>query len=257
MTDPGRAGGSEPPPDGVDPDGPLRELRSMMDLMPFHEIAERVADKYARLATNILPIFTDAQARLYASAIAAKNWSEADALYLEELRRQDPFVFRTTLEAEGWAKAFNALLDEKLGRICALWRYMSVEELASFAGGTFESRVEADGGRRGYKAFSVHASRYFAERPAIVEVPIDAGVRRAVRPAGYTALPRPSSPDQERMGDKKYVVHAGETECRLPDGTRVPSGTRVLVDCAKLSPGVDVNRLRKACDSLSVDVYFT
>ena len=59
------------------------------------------------------------------------------------------------------------------------------------------------------------------------------------------------------MSDKKYITHAGETECRLPDGTRVPEGTRVVVDSSKLRADIDANRLRRACDSLDVEVHFT
>ena len=198
MYDPGRAGGSAPPLEDADPDWPLRELRAMADRVHFSEVAERVAKKHAGLSAAARPAFTDAKARLYASAIEARNWGAADALYAEEIRRLDPGGFEMIAGAERWARAISALLAESLGRSGALWRYMSAEELASFAGGTFESRVEADGGRRGYKAFSMRPSYYFEKRPALVRVPIDEGVRRAVRPAVYTAMPRPISSAQER-----------------------------------------------------------
>lgn len=63
------------------------------------------------------------------------------------------------------------------------------------------------------------------ERPVIVAVPVDASVRRAAKPAEYTALPRTLEPPGERMGDGRHIAYAVKTECRLPDGARDPAGT--------------------------------
>ena len=156
-------------------------------------------------------------------------------------------MFRATLRAGGWARALNVLPGEELYMTRVLLRYADVAELDSYRGGTFESRREG-GGRRGYKAFSMHANHFASKRPVTVRVPIDAGVRGAVALAAYTALPRPLPPSMERIGDGKHVAHAGETECRLPDGARVPPGTQVLVRRGSAPPEA-LRSLRQVADA--------
>ena len=152
----------------------------------------------------------------------------------------------------------SVVLNEESGRISTLWRWMDLEELQSYEDGTFQSRVENDGGRRGYKAFSMGENPYARERPVAVSVPIDWAVRSAIKTASYTALPRPLQPSAERIGDEKHVRYARETECRVPDGVRVPRGTRMRVDIAKLRRDTDMARLRSVCRSLEsvADVSF-
>lgn len=140
-------------------------------------------------------------------------------------------------------------MREELGKADVLLRWIGAEEIQSYAGGTFESRVEADGGRRGYKAFSIARNVYSQTRPVAVTVPINGDVRRVVEPAVYTSLPRPLDASEERAGDAKHLECAIETECRVPDGTRLPHGTKMAVDL-KLCSATDAEQL-SSCDSLS------
>ena len=111
-----------------------------------------------------------------------------------------------------------------------------MDELASYLDGTFESRTEKDGGRQGYKALSLGENIHADQRPASLEVPADDTVRGAIRAAAYTALPRFVKPKDERIGRRKHLSYAHETECRLPDGTRVPRGARIRIKRGMADP---------------------
>ena len=170
------------------------------------------------------------------------------------LRRYDPYALSELLDAEAYARAFNVLLVENLALIRLLVRYIDAVEIPSYAGGTFESRIEDDGERRGYKALSIYENPFSATRPVTVVVPIDREVRQVVRPVAYTAMLRPLPRAEERMCDQKHIAHAYETECRVPDGTRVPAGTKMLVEIEKLDAAVDVAELRSMCGSIDMTV---
>ena len=213
--------------DGVDESGPLRELRVRACREAFPRMVAYAIMRCGKIIEEPWAVLDATSRVLYASALRAKNWREADRLYLEALWRRNPPAFRATLRAEGWARALNVMLAEELAKTRVLLRYADLAELASYVNGTFESRWEY-GGRRGYKAFSMYVSHFAAKRPVTVRVPIER-IRGAVVIAAYTALPRPLPPSMERMGDGKHVAYAGETECRVPDGTRVPPGTQILV----------------------------
>lgn len=248
---------SASPLDGVDVDGPLRALRYRTANESFPQMAQFIAKKYARLPTDPRAVVPAAPSiARYMSAFRARNWLEADGIYMAELRHQNRGAFMSTLFAEGDARAFNRLLMEELASSNVLLRSMTVAELPSYEGGTFESRREIDGGRRGYKAFSLYENVYSAERPVTMSVPISEDIRRLVSTATYTALPRPLQPSEERMGDGKHVTHAGETECRLPDGTPVPPSTMVQIKREKLDPGTDMAELISVCNSLDMNVSF-
>lgn len=85
-------------------------------------------------------------------------------------------------------------------------------------------------------------------------VPVDGAIRGALRSVVYTALPRPISQQDERIGYRKHLSYAHETECRLPDGTRVPRGARIkimrgMLDVAPGSAHLDtLERLRGVVD---------
>ena len=72
-----------------------------------------------------------------------------------------------------------------------------------------------------------------------MEVPTDDAVRGAIRAAVYTALPRFVKPKDERIDHRKHLSYAHETECRLPDVTRVPRGARIIInrDMTDPAPG--------------------
>lgn len=254
--DPGRAGwirvtGSE---SWGSRSGPLDEMRAWKRSEGLLFAVERAVGKHDGLPREPwLALNASYKTDRYLSALRAKDWPEADRTYLEALRPFGPALFRATLRAQRWAAAINVLMAEELTEAPILLRYIDVDELVSYAAGTFESRIEADGRRRGYKAFSLSTNHFSVERPVIVAVPVDAGVRRAVELAEYTALPRPLEPPEERMGDGKHIAYANETECRLPDGARMPSGTEMLARRDRLAPG-DLNKLLYARDSLGVDV---
>ena len=212
--------------DGVDESGPLRELRVRARQETFLMVVEYAIMQCGKIIEPWAVL--DAPSRiLYALALQKKDWREADRIYVEALWRRNPSAFRSILRAEGWAKALNVMLAEELAKTRVLLRYADLVELASYVNGTFESRWEY-GGHRGYKAFSLYVNHFVAKRPVTVRVPIES-IRGVVVNATYTALPRPLPPSMERMGDGKHIAYAGETECRVPDGTRVPPSTQILV----------------------------
>ena len=237
-------------------DAPLHELRGRLDHEIFPRLAEHVAETCSGLAAKQrVALIAASMTALYQLAIKSKDWRRADWLCIEALRYHDLDALREILYAEGRARAFNILLAEHLARASVLMRYIDAAEVLSYVGGTFESRIEY-GIRRGYKAFSIYKNHFSLERPIIVEVPIDNYVRRAVRPVAYTALLRPLLESEERIDDQKYITYAHETECRIPDGTRVPSGTKMWVRTAKLDANTNVEELRSVCRSLDMDVAF-
>lgn len=80
-------------------------------------------------------------------------------------------------------------------------------------------------------------------RPVGLAVPVYDAIRGALRPAAYTAVPRTASSEDERIGSRKHLVNAHETECRVPDGIRVPKGARISVKRAlDASPGPELYR---------------
>lgn len=246
-----RDGWYESPLEGVDMDGPLREMRGMMDAgKTVLQVAVYVAQKHLRLTNEPLDILNAAsETKRYRAAVDEKDWPEADLTYAKALRRIDLPMFKATIDAEGWARALNVILSEKLALISTLYRGMDLIELPSYKGGTFQSRVEKDGELRIYKALSMYENSFMKTRPAVLRVRVDK-IRSAIKMATYTALPRPLKSWEERIGDGKYLEHATETECRIPDGTRVPSGTTVEIRYDDLSQDTDWAWLDSVCKSL-------
>lgn len=245
----------ESPLNNVNTDVALRELRSRLVQEDFFQVVKYVAKAYRSLAKKQqAALIAASMGALHALAIQAKDWNMADQMCIEALRRYNPNALREILHAEGYARAFNILLAENLARARTLVRYIDTVEVPSYAGWTFESRIEYGGWRRGYKAFSIYENPFSTTRPITVIIPIDREVRKVVRPVTYTALLRPLQQDEERIDDQKHITHAYETECRIPDGTRVPIGTKMLVQIEKLDATVDVEELRSACGSIDMTV---
>lgn len=232
----------ESPLDGVGVDGPLRELRAKMDAgNGIRQIVKEVVEKYARLAEDPeLILIETSEANQYWLAVKGKKWYEADLLYMNGLKRKDRAKFDSVIEAEGRARALTHVFREQFAQCDVLWRGASWEELEGYKNGAFESRIEKDGGRRGYKALSMWRNEYCNDRELVIKVPINDAIRRAVKLATYTALPRPLQPFEERIGDAKEIRHADETECRIPDHTRVPRNTTIHVRVEKPPLGTDM-----------------
>ena len=221
---------AESPLDGVEVDWKLGKLRAMVGAgEPVLRIAQRLSEKYDLAAVGPEMIMTDGEYAVYKSAVNDRNWGKADSMYVNVFSDLYPIKYSEMLDGEGWARALNVVLSDELSQIDTLWRWMDLKEVPSYEGGTFESRLEKDGGRRGYKALSMYDNPYSGVRRAEMSVPIDSAVRRAVKPVVYTALPRSLQSFQERIDDAKEIRHAGETECRIPDGTRVPDGTKIEI----------------------------
>ena len=167
----------------VDVDGPLRKLRGMLDAgKTVRQAAEYVAEKHGWLPNDPWAILdTVPKIKRYRSAVAVKNWPEADWTYAEDLHYENPALFKTTIIAEGWARALNIILAEEFIRIDTLHRWMNFAELPSYKDGVFQSRVESDGECRLYKACSMAENAYAKTRPIALIVRIDEDIRRVVK----------------------------------------------------------------------------
>lgn len=245
--------GYGPPPwpqNGIDARGPLLELRGMLEAgRPPAQMAQDVVRRYGRPTANPRRVLTAQEYLRYKSAVKSKNWPEADLTYARGLAIKRPVEFDAMRSAEGYARALNVILTENLPLIPTLRRRIGLAELEGYKHRAFESRIEADGGRRGVKSFSMYENDYFKNRPVKVIVTIDERIRRAVRPVGYTALPRLTDPSKERMGDGKHLRYAGETECVVPDGTPIPPDTQIQIERGKI-PRADIARAYSMRDQL-------
>ena len=192
----------------------------------------------ASLPENPFTVFgtESLESRTYAGLAGAGNWAAADKLYMDWIKTRYPGLYLETLNAEGLAREFNAALVREMRRSASIVRWMDMEELPSYLNGTFESRVEEGRRRRGYKAFSLGRNIHAPQRPASLTAPVDGAIRRALQATTYTALPRLVPPEDERLWTRKHVANAHETECRLPDGIRVPPGTRIAIKRSMADP---------------------
>ena len=218
-------------------DGARRSFAAL-DGDDFLYTARKVAYKAARFNTNPHAALGDGSPEflMYEKMMSAGDWAGADKTYLDWLKARDPVRYLETLSLEGLAREFNRNHSRRVYESPFFVRWMDMEELASYLDGTFESRTEEDGGRRGYKALSLGENIHANKRPASLEVPADDTIRGAIRPATYTVLPRFVPPEDERFDHQKHLSYAHETECRLPDGTRVPRGARIRIKRSMVDP---------------------
>ena len=166
--------------------------------------------------------------RRYKSAQERKDWRESDMLFLDMLSRNSA-RYRRLLDAENTARAFSAwLCGAALGRNHT-YRWLDPPEIESCVGGTFESRIEDNGTRRGFKALTVDPELWFDGRKIRMRVPIDRSMRGSIRCVQYTVMPRHMEEKDERIGDQKSARYAMEAEIRVPDGTPIPAGTDFAV----------------------------
>ena len=189
------------------------------------------------------------ESEMYDEAVAAGDWIVADRIYLDKLKASNPDMYRKTLYMAGLAHEFNLALVRQISRSKTLFRWMDPEELQSYEHGTFESKMEEGGKRREYKAFSLGINVH-SRRPMSIMVPIDDAIRGKLRAVTYTALPRLISRKDERIGDRKHLSYAHETECRLPDGTRVPRGSFMRMTFNMNEPAPDLDAVISRIDSL-------
>ena len=215
-----------------------RRAFAALDGGDFLDTASNVADRATRFNTDPQDTFGDGspELRTYARMADVGDWAGADKTYLDWLKARDPALYFETLNMEGLAREFNRNHRRMVSRSPFFVRWMDMEELASYLDRTFESRTEGDGGRRGYKALSLVKNIHADKRPAFLAVPADDAIRGAIRAAAYTALPRFVPPEDERFDHQKHLSYAHETECRLPDGTRVPRGARIRIKRAMADP---------------------
>ena len=181
-------------------------------------------DPYVALGTD------SPESCTYDKLAAAGDLVGADTTYLDRIKVRYPELYLTTLKMDALAREFNIALTKKLSESSYIYRWMCEAEIPSYLGGTFESKVEPDGRHRKHKAFSLGTNVHSKERPASLTVPLNGAIRDVIRAVVYTALPRFISSTDERIGDRKHLSYAHETECRLPTGTRVPRGTRLTIN---------------------------
>ena len=160
----------------------------------------------------------------YRAAVSRKDWMVVDRLILDVLARSRVDYARL-LDAEEWMHAFSGRLCAEAKTAHAAYRWMDPPELDSYLGGTFESRVEGDHTRRGFKALSMNPSLNFLFRKVKMTVPLNCDMRRYIKCIRYTTLPRQVEVEDERITDEKGGGNANEAEIRVPDGTPVPVGT--------------------------------
>ena len=222
-------------------------------IVPGHEInarsvCEKIAEFDALSMPRILSIVEDVQVEIqkykdsiddayfgsdrifnaYRDAQARKNWRSADKLFLDTLLR-DREMYNGFMDAEETARAFSAWLCGAALTSDHVYRWIDPPEVGSCTGGTFESRIDADGTRRGFKALTVNPGLLFGERKIRMRVPMSNAMYRHIRCVQYTALPRDLEEKDERVYDPKEAKHAVESEVRVLDGTPIPSGTDFVV----------------------------
>ena len=202
-----------------------------LDRGNFLETAREVADLARQLNNPYAALGTDTpESRTYAKMVDIGDWLGADKTYLDWLKVYDPELYLETLRMEALAREFNTTLAKKFAESSHIFRWMDEVELPSYLYGIFKSKVESDGKCREYKAFSLGTNIHSDNRPTYLVVPVNDAIRGVIRAAVYTALPRFILPKDERIDTRKHISYAHETECRLPDGTRVPRGTRLLIN---------------------------
>ena len=172
--------------------------------------------------------FADVEASRYKAAQARKDWRVSDRMFLDKLA-QDSTKYRKLLNAEEAMRAFSAWLCGTALNRDYVYRWIDPPEIQSCMGGTFESKIEADDTRRGFKALTVNPGLWFRGRRIRMRVPMDSVMRMGIWCVRYTVLPRKIDAKDERIGDPKSAKNAIESEVRVPDGTPIPPTTDFAV----------------------------
>ena len=160
----------------------------------------------------------------YRAAAARKDWMEVDQLALDALARNRA-VYAKVLDAEAWMYAFSGRLCTEAETAHAAFRWIDPLELQSYLGGVFESKMEDNRTRRGFKALTINPDLKFLWRKVMMTIPLNLDMRKCIKCVRYTTLPRQVKVEDERIADEMAAVNANEAEIRVPDGTAVPVGT--------------------------------
>lgn len=210
----------------------VRKRRRLLDDLPIKAAlgrAKAAASVDAR--TELLGVSRfDSMVILDACHTAAvrKDWTAADRLVLDALA-QDRAAYARVLDAEAWMLAFSGRLCAEVRTARAAFRWRDAPELESYLGGTFESRVEDNQKRRGFKALTMNPNLKFLLRKVTMAVPLTRDMRKCIKCVRYTALPRLVKVEDERIADAMTAANVDEAEIRVPDGTPVPAGTTFAV----------------------------
>lgn len=164
----------------------------------------------------------------YEAAQMRKDWAESDRLSLDALV-EDRAGYRRIIASEETMCAFSAWLCGTALGADRTYRWIDPPELEIYTSETFESRIEEDGARRGFKALTTNPKLWFEGRKIKIQVPIGNIIHTSIRCVRYTTLPRRMRESDERIDDPKEAVHAAESEIRVPDGTPIPSETEFVV----------------------------
>ena len=166
--------------------------------------------------------------KIHRDLAAQKNWPKADKMFLDALA-VTPSSYNAVLDAEEWMRAFSYRLCFEARTARKAYRWLDPPELESYINGTFESRVESNHTRRGFKALSMNPSLNFDTRSVALEVPLGHVMRKSIRCVPYTIIPRRIAVPDERISDPKNIAFAAEAEVRVPDGTAVPPGASFTI----------------------------
>ena len=247
----------------LDP-GMLDRARREFDLMVKHgflDAANRISKMAKKLIADPYDILSrgSPETRAYADAMRAREWDRANTICLDRFKIWDPDKYLETLYMECVARWFTSALACEVSGAETLHRWMDFVELPSYRKGTFESKKEEGKEPSGCKLFSLGPNEYAKDRPVHLTVPVVDAIRWALRPAAYTAVPWSVPAADERIDSRKHLSFAGETECRLPDGTRVPGGARIFVEKRALDADPDAARYYAVLESLKdvAEIRFT
>ena len=119
--------------------------------------------------------------------LAQKKWPESDKVFLDALVVTHP-DYNALLDAEEWMRAFSGRLCSEARTAHRAYRWLDPPELESYVSGTFESRVESNLTRRGFKALSMNPSLNFDMRRVVLEVPLGHVLRKSIRCVPYTII---------------------------------------------------------------------
>ena len=224
---------------------------ALMNKYGFLDAANRTTEMAEELITDPDEILVrgSTESRAYADAIRAREWDRANRICLDRFRIWDPGKYRNMLYMECMAREFTSALACEVSRAETLHRWMDFVELPSYRKGTFESKKEKGREPSGCKLFSLGPNGYAKDRPVHLTVPVVDAIRGALRSAVYTAVPW-SVPSVEKIDSRKHLAFAGETECRLPDGTGMPNGARIVVKRRALDADPDAVRYYAVLESL-------
>ena len=224
---------------------------ALLDKDGFLDAANRIAEMAKELITDPYEILGSGnrESRTYAEVAGAGEWDRANRTCLDRFKILNPDRYRRMLYMECMARRFTSALACEVSGAETLHRWMDFVELDSYLDGTFESRGEESEEQSGCKRFSLGPNGYTGDRPVHLTVPVNDDIRSALRPTVYTAVPWPV-PAVEKIDSLKHLVNAGETECRLPDGTSVPGGSRIVVEKRALDADPDSARYYALLESL-------